>query len=1151
MEFPFSGDHHRHHHHHRLPEDEEDDRRRHQGGDAFDVPYPRPPPPGSAYPPPGVHHVLHEPGFAPPPALAGGTVHHLSHESGYAPPPSYAGNPVYHASHEPGQGFAPPPPFIGAAVEPYPPPPFGGPVQHVAHDFPYAGGGHHRRPGYAENVSHHGWEGEALSRQPTVRIFTKAEENYSLSIRDGKVILARKDPNDPYQHWIKDLKYSTKVKDEEGFPSFALVNKATGEALKHSTGATHPVRLVPYNPDYLDESVLWAESKDLGDSFRCIRMVNNIRLNFDAFHGDKDHGGVRDGTILVLWEWLKGNNQRMKCGSNHGHLLYHGSSYWHYEHAKYHMEKDLPVKNKLRYGSNSSLAEIKSSMLSFRKTIPSANSDILSALAREREGEGEGEGVRQSSEEQGIDSRKRREGSEVSGAEGSENYFKRSGSTHGLPLSASPPEEAQRERNREAIDEQSCGFLQSSNKANLFSFLLSLPPFLSFSLSFPCFNKLQEDLRRAEEGEEDCSAMDAYEATKVVFSRIQSLDPENAAKIMGFLLIQDHGEKEMIRLAFGPEALLHSVIVNARKELGFLPPASPSAASPPASNHFVLPRQNSSSRLIVPPPLPPLSLPSPSSLAQPSPFSRFNGTAADDIHPGGEELIDELQLPGGGGCGEIFYPEECRSPIGSDLFPYGLGWTGAAVNGCAANRRSCSISDLCGADPAGLGWKPCLYFARGYCKNGSSCRFLHGLPDATASVAAGKMDADVDQELLLRSKSQRLMASAAAAYPYSPTGSLPSPLSPSGKCMSFLLQQQQSESQRSAATAAAAAALILGGEDPHKFIGRPRMERCDFSGMANPGSRQIYLTFPADSTFREEDVSNYFSIYGPVQDVRIPYQQKRMFGFVTFVYPETVKLILAKGNPHFVCDARVLVKPYKEKGKIPDKYRHFLLYISLSLYISSYLNLRRLQQKAAAGREGGFLRRQHSYRDRIQRSIRSPAARILYGGGNHDTLLRRKIEEQQELQQAIEFQQQRFIGLQLLGLNRNLPASVAVAGAVSTPPPLPVTTAVDGDKSLRPWSPRDLPEEASPKKDDDFQESAEHNLPDSPFASPTKSSIAAGDSFAVAKDVPAPAPATSASSTFLASTLLPATSTLESMAPFKSCFFHVPRFDPFSINGFR
>jgi hypothetical protein len=136
---------------------------------------------------------------------------------------------------------------------------------------------------------------------------------------------------------------------------------------------------------------------------------------------------------------------------------------------------------------------------------------------------------------------------------------------------------------------------------------------------------------------------------------------------------------------------------------------------------------------------------------------------------------------------------------------------------------------------------------------------------------------------------------------------------------------------------------MLGGDEAHKFMGRPRLD-----SMMNPGSRQIYLTFPADSTFREEDVSNYFrysillgcrsscrigtdagslvrrpesSIYGPVHDVRIPYQQKRMFGFVTFVYPETVKLILAKGNPHFICDARVLVKPYKEKGKVSDKYR--------------------------------------------------------------------------------------------------------------------------------------------------------------------------------------------------------------------------------------
>ena len=58
------------------------------------------------------------------------------------------------------------------------------------------------------------------------------------------------------------------------------------------------VQLVPFNPEEEDASVLWTESKDVGKGFRCIRMVNNTRLGFDAFHGDKDHGGVHDSTTV-------------------------------------------------------------------------------------------------------------------------------------------------------------------------------------------------------------------------------------------------------------------------------------------------------------------------------------------------------------------------------------------------------------------------------------------------------------------------------------------------------------------------------------------------------------------------------------------------------------------------------------------------------------------------------------------------------------------------------------------------------------------------------------------------------------------------------------------------------------------------------------
>ncbi|KAH7672404.1 CCCH zinc finger domain-containing protein [Dioscorea alata] len=456
--------------------------------------------------------------------------------------------------------------------------------------------------------------------------------------------------------------------------------------------------------------------------------------------------------------------------------------------------------------------------------------------------------------------------------------------------------------------------------------------------------------------------MDAYEATRVVLSRIQALDPENAAKIMGFILIQDYGEKEMIRLAFGPESLLQSIVLKARVHLGIIPPSS--------SSQVLLSRQNSSSTLLSPPP--PLTVSSPSWAPPASPFSKVNTCS------------DELQSPDGCAGGDLI--DEVSFLNGE------LGWN--------HHRRSFSVADLAVDAAGGFGWRPCLYFARGYCKNGTSCRFLHGIPDDAGAMT--KLESPV--------KNQRASQLMASAFPYSPTSS--------PKSMSFLFQPQ-SES--------------------------PRVSAMRIESLVNPGSRQIYLTFPADSTFREEDVSNYFSIYGPVQDVRIPYQQKRMFGFVTFVYPETVKLILAKGNPHFVCDARVLVKPYKEKGKVPDKFRK-------------------------DSREPYDL----------QHLVSPGSGRILYSSGSsnstQEALMRRRLEEQQqavELQQAIELQGRRFMGLQLLDLKSRSFSSHSNPTNQEQLPQLEEKQESSGEVGIN--------------EDCDFQErSDEHNLPDNPFASPTK-----------------------------------------------------------------
>ncbi|CAL4916847.1 unnamed protein product [Urochloa decumbens] len=143
---------------------------------------------------------------------------------------------------------------------------------------------------------------------PTFKILCKADGNSCLTVRDGGAVLAPADSSDEHQHWFKDKRFATFVKDEEGKPAFALINKATGLALQHFGN----VKLVPYDPHYLDESVLWSKSGDMTEDFHYIRMVDEIYLNLnicDEGHHDKHHSGVQDGTKVVLSNWCKGDNQ--------------------------------------------------------------------------------------------------------------------------------------------------------------------------------------------------------------------------------------------------------------------------------------------------------------------------------------------------------------------------------------------------------------------------------------------------------------------------------------------------------------------------------------------------------------------------------------------------------------------------------------------------------------------------------------------------------------------------------------------------------------------------------------------------------------------------------------------------------------------------
>ncbi|KAL2987210.1 hypothetical protein AAZX31_11G015200 [Glycine max] len=508
--------------------------------------------------------------------------------------------------------------------------------------------------------------------------------------------------------------------------------------------------------------------------------------------------------------------------------------------------------------------------------------------------------------------------------------------------------------------------------------------------------------------------MGSCEATNVVLSKIKNFDPENASKIMGYLLMNLE-ESELIRLACSPDPVLHTLVLRVKNHLSGLTlssttPSSPSLPPSPLNptarltaissnpfsrgggptNGFDFTRNHPSSpsshshawNFPNNNPISPKSTPLFS-------YDNIRALSPRVVNDDCGDFVDEQQV-------NEYFPFLNDSSKNEDLVDPRLEFGVGAQNWHSGDshlqhRRSYSASDVgFGCDEAaaaapGLGYKPCLYFARGFCKNGTNCKFLHGAftdsLDAIVGSPSKQLEGMEQREEFVRFNKapqlQRIASGPSAAA--------------REKYFEFLIQ----ESQR-----LAAAAFIMG-EEFYNF-GWDKPERNDFlaaisSEKSNSASQQIYLTFPAESTFKDEDVSEYFSKFGPVQDVRIPYQQKRMFGFVTFVYPETVRLILSKGNPHFICDSRVLVKPYKEKGKVPDKRQQH-----------QQQQLERGDLSPCLSPSGFGSKEPYDFH---------LGARMLYNP--HDVLLRRKIEEQAELQQVRELQERRLKNLQLPDFKNN------------------------------------------------------------------------------------------------------------------------------------
>lgn len=207
--------------------------------------------------------------------------------------------------------------------------------------------------------------------------------------------------------------------------------------------------------------------------------------------------------------------------------------------------------------------------------------------------------------------------------------------------------------------------------------------------------------------------MDFAELTKIISSRVQKLEPDNAIKIMGCILLKEPGEQEMLQLAIGHENILLSKINDAKAMLSMLALAQMHSI-PDNSHQFGLYTPSGSRPFSSPASFhvatsywdPQLSPDQHTSLQTLDFGPRlYTDSVGDDYslrnQPqflGMDEQLDNANL-----VSSYYYPDAALAG----------GMTGRT------SRRSQSLSEL--------PMKTCHYYIKGFCKHGVNCRYSHGL----------------------------------------------------------------------------------------------------------------------------------------------------------------------------------------------------------------------------------------------------------------------------------------------------------------------------------------------------------------------------------------------------------------------------------------
>ncbi|KAG2637996.1 hypothetical protein PVAP13_2NG560300 [Panicum virgatum] len=399
--------------------------------------------------------------------------------------------------------------------------------------------------------------------------------------------------------------------------------------------------------------------------------------------------------------------------------------------------------------------------------------------------------------------------------------------------------------------------------------------------------------------------MNIDECVRSLRNRIRRLHPFNADGIVSYM-ISSKTPVEIRQYLLASDDQIQRLIVEAKYLFPMLPPPQPPCEGAYIPYiHWQPQFHPSGSYHGIQDPVHPINQVGPLQQHQYHPSGSSHGIQAQN--PSGPTGACQSPFPGFIGLGEHFQ-SFC---IPGDGLPSNYG------NACQVTGYPSSSKEQI---------KPCHFlFSTGSCKKGENCLFSHG-SDSPKTNSMRQVQTPESLPMLEKEISELLLSLRPPKVPVESLANIY--IKRYGKPLKFgdsCTKGQQNDHSFTCLLTKLCTTRVIERQGQCYIVPleeAPKYLDDGFKLVMSPagnGSDQIYITFGPKSTFTKEDAWNYFSQYGPVNDVRIPLRKKRMFGYVIFLYPGTAKRVLSERsprNPHFICGDQVFVKAWKEKHEL-------------------------------------------------------------------------------------------------------------------------------------------------------------------------------------------------------------------------------------------